>query len=604
MRRRTPSFVFTFFIAAWSLAFVAACGTRTPHTGTARSIPTTTVQERDTASTHRLLRHDPSTPGVAVGTQGAVVSAESHASRVGLEVLRDGGNAVDAAVAVGFALAVTHPSAGNIGGGGFMVIRMADGTSTCIDYRETAPSRARADMYLDAQGNPTRDSVLGARAAAIPGTVAGLALAHQRFGGRKWSALLQPAITLANKGHIIDKHHEAQLARAVEAMREAGFERSAKYYLDPQGRPIKAGQRWMQPELGRTLLMIAEHGPQGFYHGLFARKLAAGVQSLGGIWSVDDLQTYRAVEREPIGFDYRGHRIISMPPPSAGGVVLRQILGASELYKIGRYPWHSIQEIHLYVEAARRSYADRNFWLGDPDFVSIPIKDLTDMAYIAARMRDIDPQKATPSERVAAGRLPAESPETTHYSIVDRAGNAVSNTYTLNTGFGSKQVVPGTGILLNNEMDDFAAKPGQPNTYGLVQGDRNRIEPGKRMLSSMTPTIVVKDGQLRAVLGTPGGSTITTTVVQLIRNLIDYQMPLDEAVRAPRIHHQWQPDQIIIESALSESVMDGLQALGHRVVISDQGRIGRAMCIEVDPETPEFRAVADITRGSGEAVAF
>ena len=293
-----------------------------------------------------------------------------------------------------------------------------------------------------------------------------------------------------------------------------------------------------------------------------------------------------------------------MPPPSAGGVVLRQILGASEIDKIWNYPRHSIQEIHLYVEAARRSYADRNFWLGDPDFVKIPTRDLTDMRYIAERMRDIDPKRATPSKSVAAGRLPAESSDTTHYSIVDRAGNAVSNTYTLNTGFGSKQVVPGTGILLNNEMDDFAAKPGQPNTYGLVQGDRNRIEPGKRMLSSMTPTIVVKGRKLRAILGTPGGSAITTTVVQLIRNLIDYQMPIDDAVRAPRIHHQWQPDQIVVESELPESVTDGLQAMGHTVVISDRGWIGRAMCIEVDPETHGFRAVADITRGSGEAVAY
>ncbi len=546
----------------------------------------------------------PSEGGVAVGTSGAVVSAEGHASRVGLQVLKSGGNAVDAAVAVGFALAVTHPSAGNLGGGGFMLIRMADGTATAIDYRETASSRASPDMYLDKKGEPTRESLVGPRAAGIPGTVAGLALAHERFGTRTWAELVRPAVALARRGHAIDAQHAEELASGARAMARAGFEDSAKHYLGPSGRHIEAGETWLQPELGNTLAMLAERGPRSFYEGSFAKQMAEAVQTLGGLWTAEDLARYRAVERKPIAFAYLGHSVLSMPPPSAGGVVMRQILGASELLEFRQHPWRSPAETHLYVEATRRSYADRNTWLGDPDFADIPTDRLIHRDYIAKRMGDIDAKRATPCDSVAAGAMPGESMETTHFSVVDKAGNAVSNTYTLNTNFGSKLVVPGTGVLLNNEMDDFASKPGHPNVYGLVQGSRNRIQPGKRMLSSMSPTIVLKGDALRAVLGTPGGPTITTTVVQLIRALLDYGETLDSAMNAPRIHHQCEPDEIIAEPTIGDELRAGLEALGHRVTTDRWQTIGHAMCIEVDPKTGAYRAVADVSRGGGLAVAY
>ena len=542
--------------------------------------------------------------GVAEGENGAVSVAEPLAATIGLDVLKEGGNAVDAAVAIGFALAVTHPTAGNIGGGGFMVLRSADGSHHAIDYREAAPAAASADMYLDAQGTPTKDSVIGARAAGIPGTVAGLALAHRKFGQLPWARLLQPAITLARKGHRLDSNHAKSLSYAVMRMRSEGLTVSVPYFSRPDGTALQPGDLWQQADLARTLQLIADGGPQAFYQGPFAAALARQVRDFGGIWSADDLAKYQPKERAPLAFDYLGHRIVAMPPPSAGGVVLQQILTASELLHIGQLPYRSVGAEHLYLEAARRAYADRNYLLGDPDFVDVPTAQLTARAYIAERMANIDPQHATPSDQVNPGLPPQrlqESHDTTHYSVVDRLGNAVANTYTLNTSFGSKLLIPGTGVLLNNEMDDFAAKPGEANVYGLVQGQNNRIEPGKRMLSSMTPTIVEKDGKLRAVVGTPGGPTITTTVAQIVRALVDHRRPLWEAVEAPRLHHQWQPDQVFVEASTEATLVEGLEALGHKVVRSPYGPIGHANCIEVVPENGKLRAVADVTRGKGGA---
>ncbi|MDD9941579.1 MAG: gamma-glutamyltransferase [Myxococcales bacterium] len=601
-----------------ALATLLACATPSqtsapatpppPPTPAPPAPPTPAPSPPPAAATDEPSRRTPvqiaDTPGVAVGTRGAVASAEVHASDVGLSVLQQGGNAVDAAIAVGFALAVTHPTAGNIGGGGFMVVRMADGRTAAIDYRETAPAAATPDMYLDKAGNVTRDSLIGARAAGIPGTVAGLALAHERFGKLPFEQLVLPAVALARDGHHIDKFHARGLERGVKRMRDQGFEASARYFSTDAGAPLPEGTLFKQPELAATLERIAKGGPDAFYRGELAALMVKEVQKMGGIWTLEDLAHYQAKEREPLAFDYLGHRIIAMPPPSAGGVVLRQMMVASEQHNMRQYPWRSAQSQHFYVEAARRAYADRNFLLGDPDFTDVPTARLTDAEYIRARMADIDAGRATPSDEVRPGKLPPESMDTTHYSVVDGEGNAVSNTYTLNTSFGSKVMVAGTGMLLNNEMDDFAAKPGEPNVYGLIQGANNRIAPGKRMLSSMTPTIVEKDGELRAIVGTPGGPTITTTVFQILRALIDYSAPMDAAVRAPRLHHQWKPDVVIFEATMEPAIVEGLRTLGHTVMPSRWGLIGHANCIEVDPETRGFRAVADAERKGGAARAY
>ncbi|HKU36954.1 MAG TPA: gamma-glutamyltransferase [Polyangiales bacterium] len=545
-------------------------------------------------------------PGVAVGANGAVASAESHASEAGIAVLKAGGNAVDAAIAVAFALAVTHPSAGNIGGGGFMVVQLADGQRTAIDYREVAPLAATRDMYLDASGNPTKASVIGPLAAGVPGTVAGLELAHARFGSRPWAELVAPAVALARDGHAIDASHAESMQAAVKQMQELGFADSARVYLAADGQPIPAGGIWKQPELAATLQRIGQHGATAFYSGPLSQEIVQRMQQVGGIWTQRDLADYKALEREPLRFEYLGHEVITMPPPSGGGIVMRQILYASELFDIRKYPARSPEAFHIYLEATRRAYADRNEWLGDPAFVDIPVAGLLDPNYIKTRMSGIDPAHATPSSQIRAGTPEQVAYETTHFSVVDRAGNAVSNTYTLNTGFGSKVVLPGLGILLNNEMDDFAAAPGKPNAYGLVQGERNAIAPKKRMLSSMSPTVLRKNGELRAVLGTPGGPTITTTVVQLVRALVDYGIPLDQAVRAPRVHHQWLPDQVFVEPDAEPELVEGLRAKGHKIetVTFTGGKIGHADCIEVDPATRGFRAVADVTRGGGSAQAY
>jgi gamma-glutamyltranspeptidase/glutathione hydrolase len=593
------------------LASLASC-----RNGTELEPPATTSAQTDEAApapeAEELITHldpvgDPAPQldpvELATGKQGAVASAEAHASQIGAEIMEAGGNAVDAAVAVGFALSVTHPSAGNIGGGGFMVLRFPDGEATAVDYRETAPGAASPDMYLDEEGELTERSRVGALAAGIPGDVAGFWYAHSHWGKLEWKQVVEPAVVLARDGWILDEEHAEDLAWGSKRMESAGFEDSAAYFRKSDGSDYEAGDVWRQPALAATLQRIAEQGRDGFYTGAFAEHLVEEVRERGGIWTTEDLAGYEAIEREPLIFPYRDYQVIAMPPPSAGGVVLRQILAASEAMDLAKYPWHSPAQVHAYVEILRRTYADRNLLLGDPGFVDIPMKTLLDVSYIDERIADINPKKATPSDEVGAGVEIEESEQTTHFSVVDGEGLAVANTYTLNGGFGSKVVIEDTGVILNNEMDDFTAKVGAPNMFGLVQGPQNAIEPGKRMLSSMTPTILVKDGKLRAVVGSPGGPTITTTVAQIVLQIVDYERPLVEAVRENRIHHQWKPDKIWHEEALEPKLKKALEKKGH--VLETKGwRIGHANCIAVDPENGELTAVADVDRDGGAAVAY
>jgi gamma-glutamyltranspeptidase/glutathione hydrolase len=544
-----------------------------------------------------------------------VSSAETAASNVGIEIMKQGGNAVDAAVAVGFALGVTHPTAGNIGGGGFMVVRLPSGEVTAIDYREVAPQAASRDMYLDAKGEVGDKGRVGALAAGIPGVVAGLAHAHRKFGKLPWARVIEPAIALAKQGHVLDAFHAKDMEWAVSGVAKysdaagarsaplsAALKATAATFQKPDGSAYQDGDTWIQADLAATLELIAKGGPEAFYTGPFAERMASSVRELGGIWTAQDLAAYRAIERQPVIFPYRGHEVITMPPPSAGGVVLRQILAASEALSLERLDWDSVQRIHYYVEALRRTYADRNQLVGDPAFVNVPMQQLLDIHYIGERMSTIDPAHATPSSQIGAGVQLKESEHTTHFSVVDGSGIAVANTYTLNGGFGAKLIVPGTGLILNNEMDDFTSKVGAPNMFGLVQGPQNAIAPGKRMLSSMTPTIIIKDGKLRAVVGSPGGPTITTTVAQIVMQLIDHGRSLEQAVNATRIHHQWLPDQIWHEDSLPKDTADALAALGHK--LASRSRIGHANCIEVDPASGAFVAVADVARDGGRASAY
>jgi gamma-glutamyltranspeptidase/glutathione hydrolase len=532
---------------------------------------------------------------VATGKLGMVVSAEKNATEAGAAVLRAGGNAVDAAVAVAYALAVTHPTAGNLGGGGFMVVSLADGRAAAIDYRETAPAAASRDMYLDKQGNLIEGkSTLGGLAAGIPGTVAGLELARERFGTRPHRELVQAALRLARDGHRLDERHAADLAEALEEMRS--FPDSLAIFSNG-GRPWKAGDLLVQTDLASTLEALAEAGPQAFYEGPLAKRLVEGARKAGAIWTEADLAGYRAVLREPLRFEVRGLEVLSMPPPSSGGVVLAQMLRSAEILGLTRLQPYAPDEVHLYGEIARRMYMDRNEWLGDPDFVKIPLAGLIDEGYLKSRLADIDKAHATPSSEVRPGRPPgAEAEQTTHFSVLDRWGNAVSNTYTLNLNFGSKAVASGTGVLLNNEMDDFAARPGTPNSFGLVQGEKNAIEPGKRMLSSMTPAIALSGGKVWLVVGSPGGSTIITTVFQILRHKLDHGFSLERAVQAPRLHHQGLPDQFSIEEgALRPEVIRELEARGHKLVTRE--RIGAAHCIEVDPRSGLVFGVVDPREG-------
>ncbi|HUQ93528.1 MAG TPA: gamma-glutamyltransferase [Bryobacteraceae bacterium] len=490
-----------------------------------------------------------------------VVAQEPHATDVGVAVLKAGGNAVDAAVAVAFALAVTHPTAGNLGGGGFLLLRTAAGDTTFFDFRERAPGKASRDMYLDRDGKLTRDSLVGWRAAGVPGTVHGLETAHKKFGSRPWAELVAPAIRLARGFPISYSLAEAlsnssQLEKFPESNRI--FLRNGKYY--------EMGDIFAQPELGRTLERIAKKGAKDFYEGETAKRLVSEMAANGGVMTREDLKNYRTAERKPLLGSYRGYDVITAPPPSSGGVGILQMMGMLEGSEYQRHGLGSAAAIHYVAEAMRRYYADRSEYMADPDFYKVPVSGLLDKQYIARQRTSIDPEKASTSEEIRPGKITlSERAETTHFSIVDASGNAVALTYTLNGGFGSGVTVPGLGFLLNNEMDDFSAKPGEPNMFGLVQGEANAIQPNKRPLSSMTPAILLRDGKLFMVVGAPGGSRIITGVLQVILNVIDFGMNAQDAIEAPRFHHQWQPDKLSLERGFSPDTIALLKARGHTV---------------------------------------
>ena len=491
-----------------------------------------------------------------------VVTREPHATDAGLAVLRAGGNAVDAAVAVGFALAVTLPSAGNLGGGGFMLIRFADGRSTFLDFRERAPQGASRDMYLGPDGQPTRDSLAGYRASGVPGTVRGLEHAHKKYGTRPWAALVAPAIQLAAKGFPVS-YGLSQSLKASKVLPQ--FPESKRIFLR-DGDYYEPGEQLVQPELARTLMRIGGEGARDFYEGETARRLAETMASNGGLITLSDLRGYSVVERKPLRGGYRGYEILTAPPPSSGGIGILQMLGMLEGSGYEKTGAGSAASIHYIIEVMRRYYADRSAYMGDPDFARVPVAGLLDPRYIEGRRRSIDPERATPSEELRPGSPSFdERTETTHYSIVDQEGNAAAVTYTLNGGYGCGVTAPGLGFLLNNEMDDFAASPGKPNYYGLIQGEANAIQPRKRPLSSMTPTIVLRDGRLFLVLGSPGGPRIITTVLEVLLNVIDFGMNVREAVDRPRFHHQWKPDKTYMEPGFSPDTLALLRSRGHAI---------------------------------------
>jgi gamma-glutamyltranspeptidase / glutathione hydrolase len=501
---------------------------------------------------------------------GMVATQEALATRVGIEILEQGGNAVDAAVAIGFALAVTLPRAGNIGGGGFMIVHRADRNETrSVDFRETAPASASKAMYLNDKGeadlNRSQHSGLGV---GIPGTVAGLALALERFGSGRFglSKLVQPAVDLARDGFIVGDDLAFSLKQAERRLKR--FDASARIFTTVDGVALPRGALLQQADLATTLYGIALTGPKAFYEGGVAEKMVAAVNAAGGNWTMDDLQSYRAIERDVVKGTYREHEIVSMPPPSSGGVHLVQILNMLEGFDLKAAGHNSADAIHLFAEASKLAYADRSEYLGDPAFVKVPVKGLTSKKYADTLRAQIDPAKARPGKDIKPGLpQPYEADQTTHYSVMDQDGNAVSCTYTLNFSYGMGMVADGTGILMNNELDDFAAKPGVPNAYGLVGGDANAPGPGKRPLSSMSPTIVFKNGKPMLVTGSPGGSRIITTVLQVVSNVIDHGMNIAEATEAPRVHHQWLPDELRVERGLSVDTIRLLQAKGHKVEV-------------------------------------
>jgi len=504
------------------------------------------------------------------GRHGMVVTRERHATAAGLRVLQSGGNAVDAAVAVGFALAVTHPSAGNIGGGGFMLVRMADGRTAFLDFRERAPQAASRNMYLDASGKATEDSTIGYRASGVPGTVRGLEYAAHKFGTRPWAELVHPAVELAAKGFSLS-YAQAQSLRE-SAPRLGRFAESKRIFLR-DGKFYEAGDTFAQPELARTLERIERLGAKGFYEGETARLLARDMQEHGGLITEADLAGYKCIERVPLLGKYRSYDIMTSPPPSSGGIGILEMLGILEGSGYEKGGAGSAAVVHWMTEAMRRYFADRAEHLGDPEFFHVPVAELLAPERLAKLRAAIDPERATPSAQVRAGVFTDhESKETTHYSIADAEGNIALVTYTLNGGYGSKVTATGLGFLLNNEMDDFAAQPGSPNMFGLVQGEANAIQPRKTPLSSMVPTLVLKDGKPYLVLGSPGGPTIITTVLETLVNVIDFHMNVQDAVNWPRFHHQWMPDTLRVERGYSPDTVTLLEQRGYTIErINSQG---------------------------------
>jgi gamma-glutamyltranspeptidase/glutathione hydrolase len=493
---------------------------------------------------------------------GMVVAMESNAADVGVQVLKNGGNAVDAAVAVGFALTVTHPFAAALGGGGYMLIRLADGRTTFIDFREKAPEKASRDMYLDANGKPTRDSLEGWRSSGVPGTARGFEIAQSRYGKLKWSDDMAPAIELASKGFTVPY----ALAESLKSSRSLARSEESKRIFQKNGAYYEMGDVLTQPDLAQTLTRISKGGASEFYEGETAKIFAAQMEKNGGLITLSDLKNYAAVERKPLTGEYKNYTIITAPPSSSGGILLLQMLGMLNGSGYEKGGFGSASSIHYLTEVMRRAYADRNTYVGDPDFVKVPIEGLLDPAYLAKRRATIDPDHATPSADVAPGHpTGSESDQTTHFSVVDSEGNAVAVTFTLNGGFGNGITVPGLGLLLNNEMDDFTSKPGEPNLFGLVQGEANAIQPFKRPVSSMVPTIILRDGKLFMTAGAPGGSRIPTAVLQVILNVLDFGMNVQDAVDAPRIHHQWLPDKLSLERIISPDTVAILKAQGYDV---------------------------------------
>jgi gamma-glutamyltranspeptidase/glutathione hydrolase len=565
------------------------------------------------------------TPGMAAtqpvhAPHAVVVSAHELGSRAGVEIMQAGGNAIDAAVATGFALAVVHPQAGNLGGGGFMLIRLADGRARFVDYREKAPAAATANMYLDAQGNVVENaSVVGYKAIGVPGSVAGMVYAEKEYGKLTLGQVMAPAIRVARDGYPLAWQdvrdlHDQDLAKFPESRRI--FQRNGNYY--------KQGEVFRQPELARTLERIA-NSPDDFYRGAMARELAASIHKGGGLITADDLAHYEVKEREPIRGTYRGYELISAPPPSSGGIALMEILNILEGYDLAKAGNRSAAAVHLTVEAFRRAFYDRAEFLGDPDFSRIPVAQLIDKKYGTAWRASIDPARASVSKDLKrpaifseleqyAARHPQPSvvrePEhTTHYSVVDSEGTAVAVTTTLNDDFGSRVTAEGLGFLLNDEMDDFAAKLGVPNLYGLIQGPANAIGPGKRPLSAMTPTIVLKDGKLYLVLGSPGGARIITTVANILMGVADYGMNIEEAVNAPRFHNQWMPDTVNVEQWFSPDAVKLLEQMGHKIEIGEtvagdwSPYWSDGECIAIDPKTGERLGGSD-DRNNGKAVGY
>jgi len=538
---------------------------------------------------------------------GIVASTNEVASQVGVDIMKHGGNAVDAAIAVAFALAVTHPAAGNLGGGGFMMIRLKDGRTTAIDYREMAPAAAHRDVYLDKNGNLIEGeggSLVGYRAAGVPGTVRGMELALKKYGSGKltWAQLVEPARRLAGNGFSVTY----SLARSLHGNREylEQYPETKRIYLKG-GRFYSEGEIFRQPELAASFARLQQFGPDDFYEGETARLIVADMKRNNGLMTMADLRGYVARERTPVRGNYRGHEIISMPPPSSGGAVLIEMLNILEGFDLKKMEASSSDRYHLMAEAMRRAFADRAEYMGDSDFVKVPVPGLIDKSYAATLRATINTNRASTSAEVGAGR-PAgyESEETTHFTVVDAEGNAVSNTYTLNNSYGSAAVAKGTGILLNDEMDDFAAKPGTPNMYGLIQGERNAVAPKKRPLSAMTPTIVLrKDGSLWFTVGSPGGPTIINTVLCIITNVIDYEMGIQQAIDFPRIHHQWLPDELVGEPlGLSGDTQKALSARGH--TLAKLRYLGDAEGIMIEEKTGIRLGATDPRRSDGQAVGY
>lgn len=524
-------------------------------------------------------------------SQGAVVSDSDIASEVGAAILRKGGNAVDAAVATGLAMSVTFPAAGNLGGGGFMLVRMADGRTVAIDYREVAPHRSSKDMYR----NPA-DSLSGYLASGVPGTPLGMWEAHRKFGKLPWKDLVEPSVRLAKDGFKVSDGLAVGLRGQSDRFRRfpaawSQFCRNGDFY--------RSGETFRQPDLATTLARLRDRGPKGFYEGETARLFQVAMAKNGGLIDAKDLKNYRVITREPIKGEYRGYQVYTMPPPSSGGIAILQMLEMLKGDDLSKTGFQSSATLHLMIEAMKRAFADRSTHLGDPAFVKVPVTALLSSTYLKSRRESIGEQ-ATPSKDISGLAIDSgNGVDTTHYSVVDKHGNAVANTYTLNTGYGSGVVIPGTGVLMNNEMDDFTTQPGKPNVFGLIQSEKNVVAPGKRPLSSMTPTILVRDGKVALVLGSPGGPTIINTVFQTLVNVVDYRMSIQAAVSAPRFHHQWLPDEIRWEPfGLTQDVRANLEARGH-IVAATGGRMGSCHCIQIDSTGARLVGIDPRVSGSG-----